>query len=116
MEEKSGKYLPLGSVCLLNGGERYVVVIGYLGMSKENADTVYDYLGAVYPLGVISSDVSFMFNHDQIKQVVFRGFEDEEGRAFNEKLNTVVKEQLLEQMKREGKENDWNGKWKERMD
>ena len=96
MEEK---YLPIGSVCLLKGGQRYVVVIGYLGVGNEEMDKVYDYMGAVYPLGVISSEVSFMFDHEQIDKVVFRGYEDEDGKEFNKKLNELSKDQVLQKMK-----------------
>ena len=96
MEEK---YLPIGSVCLLKGGQRYVVVIGYLGVSNDDMNTVYDYMGAVYPIGVITSDVSFMFNHEQIDKVLFRGFEDEESKEFNKKLNELSKEDVIKKMK-----------------
>lgn len=98
MEEKIEKYLPIGSVCLLNGGERYVMVIGYLGVSAQDQNTVYDYMGAVYPLGVISSDISFMFNHDQVAKVIYKGFENDESKEFNKKLNEVSKEEILQQM------------------
>jgi hypothetical protein len=100
MEEKGEKYLPLGSICLLKGGKRYIVVIGYLGMGSEEKNTVYDYIGAVYPLGVITSDISFMFDHDQIEKVIFKGFEDEEGKEFNEKLNSLSKDDVLAQLQK----------------
>lgn len=95
MEEK---YLPLGSVCLLKGGQRYIVVIGYLGVGNEDMNTIYDYMGAVYPLGVISTDVTFMFNHDQIEKVVFKGYEDDERKEFNQKLNELNKDEVLAKM------------------
>ena len=95
MEEK---YLPLGSVCLLKGGQRYVVVIGYLGVSNDDLNTAYDYMGAVYPLGVISTDVTFMFDHEQIEKVVFKGFVDEEGLEFNKKLKELSKAEVLAKM------------------
>lgn len=99
MEEKNEKYLPIGSVCLLKGGQRYIVVVGYLGVSAQDRNTVYDYMGAVYPIGIISSEISFMFNHDQIDKVIYRGFENDESKEFNTKLNSVTKEQVAQQMK-----------------
>ena len=46
---------------------------------------VYDYIGVPYPEGYIRADSAFLFNHEDIKDIVF-GFEDEEREGFLEIL------------------------------
>ena len=101
MEERFEKYLPLGSICLLKGAERYLMVSGYLGMNGNNIEDaeVFDYLGILFPVGVISSEVSLMFNHDQIDKVIFKGFENEESKKFLEEIKGVSKEEVINKVK-----------------
>ena len=93
MEEK---YLPLGSVVLLKNGEKPVMVIGYKvkakggdvyqdGQSVKNEEK-FDYCGCVTPIGMINSEFILMFNHENIEKVLFKGYEDEEVKKFNEFL------------------------------
>ena len=74
-------YLPVGSVVLLKGAKRGIVVIGY-SIIEEGSQEVWDYLGAAYPIGVITSDKNLLFNRDQIEKVLFEGYKDEEGKSF----------------------------------
>ena len=87
------KYLPLGTVCLLNGGKKFVMVNGYLGVGN--------YIGVIYPVGAISSDVNLLFNHEQIEKVIFRGFESDECKEFLNEMKNVSKEEILSKMKEE---------------
>ena len=75
MEEK---YLPVGSVCMLKGGQKAVMVVGYGIQPKENPNVVYDYLGALYPEGIVTMDQNMVFNHENIDRVLFKGYETEE--------------------------------------
>ncbi|MBQ2640218.1 MAG: DUF4176 domain-containing protein [Bacilli bacterium] len=86
------KLLPIGSVVLLEGGEKKLMVTGFYTISDESPDEVYDYCGCLYPEGVISSDEVYVFNKDQIAEVSFIGYEDEEGKEFQENLLNAVKE------------------------
>ena len=86
MEEK---FLPIGSVCRLKGATRYLMVTGFC-VKKEEENEMYDYLGCVYPQGVVSTDVNFLFNHDQIEELAFKGFVNDAEKAFKEKLLEVV--------------------------
>ena len=59
---------------------------------SETADgipVVYDYIGVPYPEGYIGADSAFLFNHEDIKEIVFTGFGDEEREGFLEILSTV---------------------------
>ena len=82
--------LPIGSVVLLEGAEKKLVIVGVKqmdGTEEQGGDgKEYDYLGVLYPEGHIGDDFQYLFNHEDIKELVFRGYEDEEREAFLEKL------------------------------
>ena len=90
MQEEYKKYLPVGSVVLLEGATKRLMITGFCTMDSATSDVMYDYCGCLYPEGMISSDETAVFNHDQIKEVYFVGFVDEEEVAFKEKLNELV--------------------------
>lgn len=91
MEEKkeNGKYLPIGSIVLLKGGSKRVMVTGFCSIPKGEKK-IYDYTGCMYPEGILSSSSSFLFNHEQIDKIFFVGYKDEEETAFKEKLNDMM--------------------------
>ena len=82
--------LPLGSVVLLNNGTKKVMIIGYYMKTPEKPDKIYDYCGCVFPEGVLRSDVTSVFNHDQIKEVCFIGFKNEESNTFLDKVTAFT--------------------------
>ena len=49
----------------------------------------YDYLGILYPEGHIGDQFQYLFNHEDIREIVFRGFEDDERVEFLEKLTSL---------------------------
>lgn len=93
---KKKKYLPVGSVVLLNNGKKPVVIMGYKMVSSNQHvyknkeivanNSVYDYSGVVYPEGMISSDVFCMFNHENINKVLFEGYVTDESNKWSEFL------------------------------
>ena len=82
------KYLPIGTVVLLKGGRKRIVIVRFLVISKEDKK-MYDYGGVLYPEGFISSDRTILFNHDQIDKVYYVGLEDEEHKDFMNLLEKV---------------------------
>ena len=82
------KYLPIGTVVLLKGGRKRIVIVGFLVISKDD-NKLYDYGGVLYPEGFISSDRTLLFNHDQIDKVYYVGLEDDESKKFIDLLKTV---------------------------
>ena len=88
---KKEKYLPVGSVVLLEGATQKLVVIGY-GVKSDETNELYDYAAAPYPIGVISNDQTLVFNHEQIKDVYYMGYSDEQYNEFNLKLNNLMEE------------------------
>ena len=61
-------------------------------MTDEENDTVYDYVGCLFPEGVVSSTQNCVFNHSQIGQVFHKGLEDDEEKAFKETLYKLIAE------------------------
>ena len=82
------KYLPIGTVVELNGSDRKVMIISYLIYSRDNSAerVLYDYGGCLFPEGVIDSNQTLGFNHEQIKKVVYLGLNDEDSKKLNELL------------------------------
>lgn len=77
--------LPIGSVVLLKDGAKKVMIVGIKQTSiDENVE--YDYVGVLYPEGFLGGEYQFMFNHADISNVFFRGYEDIERDTFIEKL------------------------------
>lgn len=85
MEEK---FLPIGSIVLLKNGTKMVMITGYLPQSSTNPTDIFDYSGCLFPEGLLSSDQNVVFYHDQINQIIFKGYQNEESIGF---LNEIRK-------------------------
>ncbi|HWQ79791.1 MAG TPA: DUF4176 domain-containing protein [Anaerovoracaceae bacterium] len=85
---KINELLPIGSVVRMLGGEKRLMIFG-VKQSDESQGTSeeYDYIGVMYPEGNIGSEYQFLFNHEDIVEVFFRGFEDEERQNFLKQLS-----------------------------
>ncbi len=84
---------PIGTVVLLKGGKKRVMIIGVKQADKDNPDVEYDYAGVLYPEGHIGEEYNALFNQDDIAQVFFRGYEDIERQQFIEKLSEFYEKQ-----------------------
>ena len=84
-------FLPLGSIVLLQGGSRKVMIIAR-GMNVKRGDETYffDYAGVLYPEGLTSDQVAY-FNQDGIVKVYFHGYVDDEEDVAQTTLNEYVK-------------------------
>lgn len=78
--------LPIGSIVLLIGGEKKIMISGIKQTNQNGEGEEYDYLGVLYPEGNIGEPFQYLFNHDDIKEIFFRGYEDEERKKFLSKL------------------------------
>ena len=83
------KYLPIGSLVLLKEAKKRVMIIGFMASANETGDKVFDYMGCMYPEGVLSSDQTLVFNHDQISEIYYMGYSDNEEKEFKEKLKEL---------------------------
>ena len=84
------KYLPVGTVVMLKGGKKRAMITGFCSVADEDKSKVYDYTGCLYPEGVISSNQTLLFNHEQIDKIYHLGLVDEEEKQFKQRLNTMM--------------------------
>ncbi len=96
------KLLPNGSIVFLKGGNKRLMIYGrkqiitedgmeYIEAKGEEVpeQTMYDYLGVFYPEGYIDEEHTYVFNHSDIIDIIFRGYEDEEEEEFQKVLRQV---------------------------
>lgn len=103
------KYLPIGTVVMLKEAKKRIMVIGYLPVSnKDGEKVIYDYAACLYPEGIISSDKTLLFNHDQIDKIYFIGNNDEETKKFLESIKEIEKEEALKIIKEKDNNDDTN--------
>lgn len=88
-----GKYLPVGTVVLLQNGTKRVMINGFCTMDASKPDKVYDYSGVLFPEGSLSSDQTLLFDHNQIVRIDHIGLEDQEEKDFKAKLVQIVASQ-----------------------
>ena len=69
--------LPIGSVVLLNGGDKKIMICGRI-QAKEGEDKIYDYSACYYPEGIVDPSSMFFFDRDAIDTVYFLGFQDKD--------------------------------------
>ena len=84
------EFLPIGSVVLLKGGTKRVMVTGFCSVDNNEKERMYDYTGCLYPEGIINSNEICLFDNEQIDQVFFKGFIDEEEIKFKDELDKTL--------------------------
>ena len=83
--------LPIGTVVLLKEGKKRLMITGYLVTPNDDKSITYDYSACMYPEGIISSEQTLVFNHEEIESVFHKGFEDLEAQEFIKKLTEINK-------------------------
>ena len=58
------------------------MIIGFLGIDKEEKEKVYDYIGCLYPEGMIDTGKNLLFNHSQIDKIYYFCYQDNEEKEF----------------------------------
>lgn len=92
---KADYWLPIGSVVLLNGANKSLMVISRFVYNVDDG-TYYEYCGCLYPEGISDSEYYF-FNHNEIGLVVQRGFEDEYEKLYRKTVLDGINVSLLNQ-------------------
>ena len=91
MNEVGEKYLPIGSVVLLEGATKKVMITGFASMSPDTGEKLFDYSGCIFPEGFFNYNEVCVFDHSQIDKVFYRGFEDDEQKTFITDLEKTLK-------------------------
>lgn len=90
MEEK---YLPIGSIVKLKNNDNEIMIAGYYSVEYNDMVEIYDYLGCLYPEGLLLKNDFISFNHEDIVNCLFKGFENEKFVSMKKKfLNDGIEE------------------------
>lgn len=92
------KYLPLGSIVLLKGGKKRLMISGYATIDINKKDKMFDYCGCLYPMGVLSTDQNFLFDHEQIEKIYSLGYVDDEAKEFLRQLKENLTEENIKKI------------------
>ncbi len=77
-ELKIETLLPIGSVVMLKGANQELMITGTcIGQEIDGKTEVHDYLGCLWPMGVLDTNKNFVFNRDEIDKVIFKGLEND---------------------------------------
>jgi len=77
------KLLPLGSIVVLNNGEKKLMIYGRSQFAGDS-HVVFDYVACLWPEGNVNADYTYLFNHSDINTVFYRGYSDYEYSTFLE--------------------------------
>lgn len=84
--------LPIGSVVLLKDGVKKLMITGIKPINQDEPEVVYDYIGVIYPEGFLSNEYNFLFNHVDINDVIFKGYDNPERQEFLELVQKAYEE------------------------
>ncbi len=90
MNNVGEKFLPIGTVVMLKGGSKRVMITGFCSMAAEDQSKMFDYAGCMFPEGFLSSDQTALFNHEQIEKIYHMGLVDDEEQKFKSTLKSLV--------------------------
>jgi hypothetical protein len=82
------KLLPIGSVVLLEGGTKKVMITGYYS-KPVGSDRMYDYNGCVFPEGLMET-IYCLFDKNQIRKTLHVGYESEKYEEYMKELNAMI--------------------------
>ena len=84
------KFLPIGTVVLLKGGKKEVMITSYCifpnNLESSKDKKFYEYGGCVYPEGILDTMVC-AFNHNQIEKVCHLGYKTDAQKELSRVLN-----------------------------
>lgn len=85
-------YLPIGSVVLLKGGQKKLMIISRaLRVKIGDSERYFDYGGIIYPEGLLGEQIAY-FNSEGITEVVFKGYSDAEDEQMVKSINVYLEE------------------------
>ena len=87
MAVKIKELLPIGTVVLLKKAKKPLMIFGIKQIGQEENAKEYDYIGVLYPEGNVGTEFQYLFDHEDIDQILFKGYETPEREAF---LNTIA--------------------------
>lgn len=82
------KFLPIGTVVLLKGGKKELMITSYCifpsnaqykdGQYIKPEKKLFEYGSCIYPEGILDTNVVCAFDHEQIDKILHMGYETDE--------------------------------------
>jgi len=87
MQKEKIEYLSLGSIIILKGSVKKIMVIARGLVTVPNETPVFfDYGGVTYPEGLAGDQILY-FNHEDTTKVIFEGYADEDNKMMVDNIN-----------------------------
>lgn len=84
------KLLPLGSVIVLKGSTKKMLIIARVIAAPVKGDLYrFDYGACLYPEGMVGDSLIY-FNHEDVFKVVQEGYSDDDNELMLEHISSVV--------------------------
>lgn len=92
MAEEKSEFLPLGSIIRINGSVKKLMVLARGVFPRIKGEiTYYDYGVCTYPEGIIGDSLIYI-NHEDIQEVVFPGYRDEDETIMQNNIRIAVRQ------------------------
>ncbi|PGX12156.1 DUF4176 domain-containing protein [Bacillus sp. AFS033286] len=86
----NSQLFPIGSIVILKEGTKKLMIFGRKQQVETDEIRKFDYMGCPYPEGYMNPDFTYLFNQDDIQEVVSTGYEDQEEHTFQENVLSKV--------------------------
>lgn len=86
-------FWPIGTIVKIKDVPDYRFMIIALLVEGSKGE-IRDYVAVKYPSGALVQDDYFYFNHEQIEEVIFKGFDCEDHYVYVKLLNSIRKNKL----------------------
>ena len=106
MQNTSEKFLPIGTIVMLKGGKKRLMVTGFCASQETEQGKMWDYSGCLYPEGILGSNQTALFDHYQIETIYHYGLIDGEEQEFKKKLKEYLENEMQNSIKTETTVND----------
>lgn len=84
--------LPIGSIVKLKNGDVKLMILNRAPLyNKDGIIGYFDYSACIYPTGKVEDQVYF-FNRENIDEIYFEGYKDEQEELFKEKYKEKMKD------------------------
>lgn len=84
------KLLPIGSVVKLKDATKLVMIFGILQANSSVSEKTFDYIGVAYPEGHFDVRLQIGFNHENIEELLFKGYDSPERQEFMGALEIIA--------------------------
>lgn len=99
------KFLPIGTICQIKGNDKKIMITGYQKSVFNNYLKIYDYIGVIYPEGMLAPNRIATFDAKDISEIIYHGLENEEYHKFK-KLVNGLEPQIAEEKQKFKKVNE----------